>query len=163
MIFQFSKNQVFIVLMTIFVATQIIGLYTASQYILYINAGELTPMFDNPNDIGNSFLMVFYILAVTAVLILVIKYKKSFLKVIEALAIFFTASIVFDFAFPWVLGLGEVLALILTAWKMFRPTHFKQNVALVISISGAGAVIGSSFAILPILVFMLLLSIYDFI
>ncbi|MEM0372601.1 MAG: presenilin family intramembrane aspartyl protease [archaeon] len=163
MMFQFSKNQVFAVIIAIFIATQLIGLYTAGEYIKYINAGELTPIFDNPNDVGNSFQMVFYILAVTAVFIMVIKYKKSLIRVVEALAIFFTSAIVFDFAFPQVLGLGEVLALILTGWKMFKPTHLKQNVALVISVAGAGAVVGVSFAILPILVFMLLLSVYDFI
>ena len=163
MIFKFSKKQAIIAIVFLFISTQIIGLYTASQYMHFISIGELSPVFENPESVMNSFALVAYIMMMTVLLILVIKLKKSLIKVLEAIAIFFTSAIVFSFMFPTILGLGELLALILTAWKMIKPTYFKQNIALIFSVSGAGAVMGASFGVFPVLVFIFLLSVYDFI
>lgn len=154
----------------LFLCVQAIGLATAMQYQGFVAAGEIEPMNDDPDDVGNVLGLFAYILAVTAVIIVAIRYAKRILVLIEALAIFATSDIVFELLIPYGIPLagisvpiGTVLALMLTAAKFKYPSTFTQNLALVFAVSGAGAVLGSSFSIIPILFFMLFLSIYDFI
>lgn len=56
-----------------------------------------------------------------------------------------------------------IIAISLTSWKMLRPTILNQNLALVFSVTGAGAILGVSLGILPVVIFVIFLSIYDFI
>jgi presenilin-like A22 family membrane protease len=46
---------------------------------------------------------------------------------------------------------------------MLRPSVLNQNLALIFSISGAGAIIGASLGVFPVLIFIAIISIYDFI
>lgn len=149
-----------------FLSIQILGTYAGFQYMQYIKSGEAIPIFENPEEISNSFFLIFYILIMTAVILLIIRFKVFLLSVIEAIAIFFTSAILFELLFPYAVGVisvGIILGFIITAWKVLRPSLTSQNIALVFSVSGAGAIIGASFGIIPVLVFILLLSIYDFI
>lgn len=180
MIFQFNKKQSLAVISIIFLATQILGLYTAVQYDSFVKQGIIEPAFDNPESVSNSFYLFIYILVMTLILILLIKVWKKVIRVIEAMAIFFTAGIVFSFLYvpihysiiapflkmdlPILIDLVPItLAFVLTIWKMIKPNHFKQNIALIFSVAGAGAVIGTSMDLLPIMIFILILSVYDFI
>ena len=164
MIFQFDKNGAFAVLILIFLSVQVIGLATANQYMAAIDQGVAEPVFEDPEDVSNSFIIFTYILVMTAAMLIVIKFKRKLIYVIEALALFFTSWIVFDFliSYPLNLSIGIFLALGLTAWKMKWASHLSQNIALVISVAGAGAVIGASFGVFPVMIFILLLSAYDF-
>ena len=151
----------------IFLSAQVIGLATAAQYQELLQSGEEPPILENPSDVSNSVIIFAYILVITGVIILIIKYAKKLLTVIEAVAVFFTSDIVFELLIPYaILGtipVGLVLAVILTAAKITKPTITTQNLALVFSVAGAGAVLGTSLTIIPVLVFMLLLSAYDFV
>ena len=163
-----DQRETFFALLSIFLIVQIIGLYCGYQYIQMLNTGEIEGAFQNPEEVSNSLLLFVYILLMTGVLLLIIRFKKSLLRVFEAMAIFFASWIAFDFLIPyWLIGenipWGLVLALALTAWKMLKPTILSQNVALIFALSGAGAIIGGSLGVLPIIVFLLILSIYDFI
>jgi presenilin-like A22 family membrane protease len=163
-----DQRGTFFALLSIFLIVQIIGLYCGYQYLQMIKTGEVEGAFQNPESVSNSLLLFVYILLMTGVLILVIRFRKSLLRIFEAMAVFFSSWIAFDFLIPyWLIGenipWGLVLALALTAWKMLRPTILSQNVALIFALSGAGAIIGGSLGVLPIIVFLLILSIYDFI
>ena len=46
---------------------------------------------------------------------------------------------------------------------MRKPTILSQNVALIFAVSGAGAIIGGSLGVLPVIILLLALSVYDFI
>lgn len=149
-------------MLLIFLTVQFLGLYVGAQYIGLARQGQAELMFSNPNDTSNSFILIAYILGMTAVLIILIRFWMFFLKIIEAFAIFFTSLIVFAILVPeWYFPL--VLAGALTAWKMLRPSILSQNAAVILSTAGAGAVIGASLGTVPILLFILFLSIYDFI
>ncbi|MEM7825272.1 MAG: presenilin family intramembrane aspartyl protease, partial [Candidatus Aenigmatarchaeota archaeon] len=150
----------------IFLLTQILGLYVGSEYINLIKTGELEPAFENPENVENSFILIVYMLLVTGAVIIMIKYKKVLLKAVEAVAVFFASMVTFDFLFPFAIffiPVSIILSSILTAWKMFRPSVLNQNLALVFSITGAGAIIGASLGIFPVLIFISLISVYDFI
>jgi len=163
-----NQRQTFFALLSIFVIVQILGIYCGYQYLQLIKAGEIEGAFQNPESVSNSLFLFVYILLMTGVLLLIIRFKKSLLRIFEALAIFFASWIAFDFLIPyWFIGedlpLGLILALALTAWKMLRPTILSQNIALIFALSGAGAIIGGSLGVLPVITFLLILSIYDFI
>lgn len=164
MIFQFNKKQAFIILLIIFLSVQLIGLVTAIQFNKAVQTGEIEPVFKNPDSILNSIYLFAYILIMTVVLLLVIKFKKKLIYFIEAVSIFFSSWIVFDLIISYSIGypIGIVFAMALTYWKMKRPTYLSQNIALIFAVAGAGAVIGSSFSVLPVMVFIFLLSCYDF-
>jgi len=152
MIFQFNKQEAFAILILIFLSVQVIGIATAIQYNNAVEEGIAETAFENPEEISNAFLIFVYILVMTGVMLVVIKLKKKLIYVLEAIALFFTSLIVFDFliSYPTGLPFGTFLALGLTAWKMKWPTHFSQNIALIISVAGAGAVIGIEFDFSPI-------------
>jgi presenilin-like A22 family membrane protease len=150
----------------IFLLTQLLGLYIGSQYIGLIKTGQAQPIFENPEKTENSFLLLVYIFIGTSIIILAIKYWKFLIRIIEAVAVFSASAIAFIFLIPveiFYLPIGFFLALVLTAWKMLRPTVLNQNLSLILSVAGAGAIIGASLGILPSLIFILLLSIYDFV
>jgi presenilin-like A22 family membrane protease len=161
-----NENRTLVLLLLIFLSVNALGLYTGYQYAQAIDAGVLEPAFENPEETMNAVIIFAYILAITGVIILIIRYKKSLLRVLEAIAIFVASDIVFEFLIPYalfgVLPIGLVLALILTVVKYRRPTFLTQDIALIFTGAGAGAVIGVSFGVLPVLVFILMLSIYDF-
>jgi len=169
-----EKQTVFLFL-GIFLITHLLGLYVGNRYNQAINraieSGELE---ERPGivegisaeRVENSFYLFGYIIIVTLIILLVIKFWRNFLKLLEAFAIFFSSWITFDFLIPisiWYVSLGFFLAILLTAWKMLRPTILSQNIAVIFTIAGVGAFIGASLGILPVLIFMLLLTIYDFV
>lgn len=169
-----EKKTVFLFI-GIFLVTHLLGLYTGNRYNQFINQAIETGELEKRPEIiegvsaeraENSFILFGFIIIATVIILLVIKFWRNFLKVIEAFAIFFSSWITFDFLIPigfWYISVGFFLAIILTAWKMFRPSIFSQNIAVIFTIAGAGAIIGASLGILPVLIFMLLLTIYDFI
>jgi len=187
-----------LIIVLIFLIIQIIGLYVGNTYIEIINqaieTGELEERPGiipgvSPERVENSFFLFGYIIVVTIGIILVIKFKKSFLRGVEAFVVFGSSWLTFLFLIPFpiqimwenfiiyllsplgsmgfilfnILTLNSLFALILTAWKAFRPTIISQNVAAIISGSGAGALLGATLGIAPSIIFMMILSIYDFV
>ncbi len=160
--------QTFFTLLAIFAIVQTIGLYCGYQYLGLIQSGEVQGPFENPDSAANSIILFAYILITTFIIILIIKFRKSFLKIFEAMAVFFASWIAFDFLIPYgligyLIPWGVILAILLTAWKMLKPTLLSQNIALIFSVSGAGAIIGGSLGVFPVIIFLLLLSAYDFV
>lgn len=157
-------------IVAIFLATQLLGLYVGTQFLAEIEAGNQEPAFEDPDNISNSFLLFVYIIVTTVAILLLVKFWKPSLRVLEALVIFVPSWITFEFTIPilipignWVFSLGFFLAIALTAWKVLKPTILSQDVAAMIAGAGAGALLGASFGIVPSLVFLVLLCVYDFI
>jgi presenilin-like A22 family membrane protease len=183
------KSIVFIIL--IFLLMQVIGLYIGNVYIGLIRTGDLPQPEAIPGVSSNSpevsFLLFGYIIFVTAIMLLVIRVKKSFVRGIEAFVVFISSWLTFSFLIPfevqnlWINSLSSLLsplgldfiagivtldlifALALTSWKVLRPTIVSQNVAAIFSGSGVGALLGMSLGIVPCIIFMMILSVYDFV
>jgi presenilin-like A22 family membrane protease len=153
-------------IVAIFLITQLLGLYVGTQYLGEIETGGLPPVFENPENITNSFMLFIYIIGSTVGILLVVKFWKPSIRVLEALVVFFSSWITFDFLIPIAVGfvsLGFILAIALTAWKALRPTILSQNVAAIFSGAGAGALLGASFGVVPSLLFLVMLCVYDFV
>jgi presenilin-like A22 family membrane protease len=156
--------EVFALLTAVFVVSQIIGLFIANKLLeLGIVSSSFT---EDMNDPLNAVILFGMIMLMTIIILLALRYKKQrkFLWVIEALAIFATATVVFGAVFPY----DDFLVLLITlAILVYRYTHkdnvWFRNFVSLIAIIGAGAVIGISFGLLPILLFISILSAYDLI
>ena len=183
------KSIVFIIL--IFLLMQVIGLYIGNIYIGLIRTGDLPQPEAIPGVSSNSpevpFLLFGYIILVTAIMLFVIKVRKSAVRGIEAFVVFVSSWVTFSFLIPfpvqdfWInslyslfnpLGLGFIagiitldliFALTLTTWKVLKPTIISQNIAAIFSGSGVGALLGLSLGVVPCIIFMMILSVYDFV
>ena len=152
-------------LVALFLVTQVLALYVGIQLIE--QDVHATVINDDPNDVVNSFGLIAYILGFTAVLLLFIKFLKDkfvyyLMKIIESLAIFGTSLIVFasfiDSIYVVLLSLALVIARV-----VFSKNIWLRNFAGMLAVVGAGALIGVSLGVFPVLVFMVLLATYDYI
>jgi presenilin-like A22 family membrane protease len=153
-------------LVALFLITQFLGLYVGTQYLQAIKIGIASPALENPESIQTSFYLFGYIIVTTIGILVLIKFKRSAIRILEAFVIFTASWLTFDFILPleaFYFSLGFFLALALTAWKMLRPSILNQNIAAVVSGAGVGALLGASLGVLPAVVFMLILSAYDFV
>ncbi len=166
---ELNKIQVIVLLIIMFVTVQILGIATGYRYLHLMSIGEVEPALGDPASPMSSILLFAYLMVITAIMILVIKFKKEILTGFEALAIFFASLIVFDLLIPAIriqgiiIPISLILAIGLTAIHLHKRSHLTQNLALTIAVAGAGAVLGASLGVVPVLIFMLALGIYDFI
>jgi len=148
----------------IFIIVQALGLFIAQS--LVAQDVHATIINDNPEDPANTLGLIVYILVFTVVLLIAIKFlkKKSywFLKAFELLAIWGASLIVFSIFFGDLPGL--LLSLAIVALRLLLPdSMIVRNIAAMLAVIGAGALIGVSLGIIPIILFVIALSIYDFI
>lgn len=160
------------ILLALFLATQFLGLYVG---VNLINAAQLYPEFQSFNvapggDSGSpasSAIFLLYVLAGAVVMILIIKFYRGLLlfKLIEAATLFIASNIIFyvillslSLPFDWLWA--GILSVTVTLLKFFRPEM--KNLAAVLASAGVGAVFGFSLDILPAVLFVAGLSLYDF-
>lgn len=158
-------------IVAMFLIAQFIGLFVGIQLIgnpeQYGNP-NITPN-QQPGDVGNSVIFLLYVIIVAVVVVLVIRYLRwaTFLfKALELLTIFITSALVFlvflsFFNIPYPLEISTALGLLLVVLKFLYPSM--KNATAIISSSAVGALFGFSFSIVPTLMFITLISLYDFI
>ena len=159
------KRELLVQLIALFLATQALGLYTA-EFLIRENV-QATLVTDNPEDLENSVGLFVYILGFTAVLLVLIKFLKEkwmylVFKLLESSAVFFTALLVFN-AFTDHIGIVVAAAGLVGARIVFAKNLLLRNAATVLSSAGAGALIGVSLGVFPVVVFLALLCVYDYI
>jgi len=165
-------------LVILFLITQVIGMYTA--YALTDAGVSAQLATDNPEDIENSLYLFVYILVFTGVLLAVIYFVKGRLqylvfKAFESLAIFGTSLIVLSaladiplFFFAGIENAVSWLVLLLSVGlvalrNIFPQQLWMRNMTSVIAVAGAGSLIGVSLGVVPIVIFIVLLAVYDLI
>lgn len=154
---------VIVFFVSFFLIVQIFGLYLGNGYLNLINTGQAEPAFSNPENIGNSLFLFGYIIAATIAIIIIVRYVKFFIRIVEVVAVFAGTFLTFYILFPQNILVDFVLALILNVWRIMRPSGLLQNLSLALVIPSIGALIGTSLGVIPSLLFIVLLSIYDFI
>ncbi len=166
-----NKTQIMLVLITMFLIVQFLGITTGYRYLQLMSIGAVEPALGDPGSPMISVWLFAYLMGLTGIILLVIKFKKEILTLFEAVAIFFASLIVFQLLIPigipipriGIIPIGLILGFALTAFHLYKRSYLTQNMALTIAVSGAGAVLGASIGIIPVLIFMLALGIYDFI
>lgn len=157
-------------LIIIFIVVQVIGLITANYYASLQDL-RITLITDNPNDIINAIFLIFQILLITGIILLIKRFSKKtgYLRIFEYLALFFGLTIVFDVFIYSTIAMYLSIILLMIKYvlenKNIKSYLFLwyNNFLLAISIAGAGAIIGLSLGLIPVLTFLILLSIYDII
>lgn len=147
-----------ILILAMFVAAQLIGIYTASSllampgYLEKVSVGETL----------DPFLMLGYVLAGALFFLMLIKFYKGVLifRVLEGFVIFFASFLVF-FAFTRLEIFSAACSLVLVLMKFTYPKV--RNAAAVLASAGVGAVFGLSLGLWATVLFVVFLSIYDFI
>jgi len=158
-----------------FALTQVLGIFTGVVLIQAAAANEelrelsVAPM--APNDPMNAVVFLVYILFGAAMVILAAKLFKgrTFFRLLELVVITSSSSVVF-FAIAMALGgldvvtallVGGIFGVALAAVKFFWDDM--KNAAAIISSAGVAALFGFSLGFLPTTLFIILLSIYDYI
>jgi len=159
-------ESVFSKLVLIFVVTQILGIMVGTTLIGEIASGDLvqpTVVTDNPDDPINAVALIASILVFTGMLLVFMHFFKGagLFRIMELFVLFTTSTIVFASFIPEVAFLFSVQ---LVALRIVLPKNIAlRNLAAIIAVAGVGALIGVTLGVIPVLVFLILLSVYDFI
>jgi presenilin-like A22 family membrane protease len=155
---------VFLKLTIVFLITQFLGIYVS---LVLFSAGLSKGVIDpDINSINNSILLIFQILIFTGILLVVLKFSKKnrALWIIEFFAVLMSSLIFFTVFFPTNDLLVILFVVIILGLRYLnRENILIKNVVSIIAIVGAGGLIGITMGTFPVLVFIILLSIYDYI
>ncbi len=152
-------------LLVVFLLTQALGLF-AGSYLLEEKIKTVI-VSEDKNAVENSAGLLAWILGGTTVIILLLRFAPEwlvsvFLKGIELLAIFATTLIV-TLPFRVADAIAYLAAIVLVGARLaFRQNVMLRNVSSLVASAGAGAVIGASLGVVPIIVFLAAISVYDF-
>ncbi len=152
--------------LALFLLSQAFGLLIAHSLIEQnVQAAPLVN--DNPNDPINALGLVAYILAFTGVLLLIIRFVKGantyrILKIFETFAVFFASGFLFSlYASEWI-SLALAVLLVTARW-VWKENIWLRNLATFFAVTVSGALIGVSLGIVPVIIFVVLLAVYDLI
>lgn len=180
-------KMLYLQLIALFVVTQVLGLYVGHALLKENIAATIVT--ENKEDLENSVGLFAYILVFTAILLAVIKFAPEWVKflifkIFETMAIFFSSVIVLaafvtpDIIFiqigtePLTYAMKKQIAasipflisiIIVIAKNVWNSNIALRNLTAIISTAGAGALLGASLGIMPVVLFMVMLSIYDFV
>ncbi len=129
--------------------------------------------FSNPESVWNPIFYVALLLVFTAALLVIIKYKVNWLiQLVMGIAILSTLIYVF-FALIVLLfpsmdgflaaGISIVASILLTAVLIVYPEWFVIDIVGILVAAGAAALFGVSLGILPTIILLVLLAVYDYI
>lgn len=159
-------------LLALFIIAQVLGIYTGIVVLLdftenpYVNSLVVTSDADEPL---NALFFIGYILIGATLMIVLIRYFGVYpiiFRIMEFVLIATASSIVFYAFLRIILGyeistlIAIVMGLVFSGIKLFVPNL--KNVAAVLATAGVGVVFGISLGLLPLLLFLIFLSIYDY-
>ncbi|MFH1696482.1 MAG: presenilin family intramembrane aspartyl protease, partial [Candidatus Diapherotrites archaeon] len=156
--------ELFAQLIILFLITQAIGLWTANTLIRENVHAEIIPG-KGPEDVESSVGLFGYIIGFTIILLIAIKFLTGrllywLMKVLESAAILGTSFLVFA-SFVDHVFVGLVSIALVALRNIYSKNLWLRNVTSVLSAAGAGALIGVSLGVFPVLVFISMLAIYD--
>ncbi|MFA5295632.1 MAG: presenilin family intramembrane aspartyl protease PSH [Methanoregulaceae archaeon] len=125
--------------------------------------------FDDPESVANPFIFILILLVFTGFLLLLIKYRwKKLIGIIIGLSIFFTFIYIFAGITGYFMGV-TVLSLILTLacataasliLYLFPEWYVIDTLGILIA-AGAASIFGISLTIVPVIILLSLLMVYD--
>lgn len=147
-------------------------LFVVSQSIAiglsYLFKAKNMEAFEDPESMSNILFFGAIILTFTVILLIIIKYgKKRLIQLIILASIGATLFYVFypflEFVFPSTLSTIIALALsVLLVWWLYKyPEWYVVDGVGIIVAAGAAAIFGISLAILPVIILLVALAIYD--
>ncbi|MDV0442868.1 presenilin family intramembrane aspartyl protease PSH [Methanorbis rubei] len=124
--------------------------------------------FEDPDSIANPFVFLFIMLVFTALLLLLIKWKaqsviSAIIGICLALVMYYVVSSLLLIYTPTLpaLPIAAVVALIVILLLWYRPEWYVINVAGILISAGCAAIFGISLSIIPVIILLILLLVYD--
>jgi len=159
-------------MLLIFIIAQVLGIYTGIAILLDMSHNPFVSglvVTTDASDPLNALFFMGYILAGAVFMILMIRYfglSAILFEVMEFFLISSASSIVF-YAFIRLVAGYEVstlaaIAMALAFSGIRRFSHGFKNAAAVLATAGVGVIFGVSLGLLPMIVFLIFLSFYDF-
>jgi presenilin-like A22 family membrane protease len=156
-----------VTLSSIYLITVLMGLHTAG-YVLPLMypppGGEvvIAPVVSSgPESVGSSLEILVYILIATASMLVLIRFGLGFIVNAALFLSLLVGTLFTSLAFFGDYALLPV-AITLAAVLWLRDNAVVANTALMLTISGVGAVLGASIGLWPAVVLIVLASVYDF-
>jgi len=156
------------VILAFFLSVQLLGLYVGAM--LEANRSEFEPlnisMAPGGGGVGSSLAFLAAVVGGAALLLILMRFYKGVLlfKLMESFIILIASNIVFyvvlfSLGIPFYYALAFLLSLLITIAKFISPRV--KNLAAVIASACVGAAFGFSLDLLPAIVFVVSLSLYD--
>jgi len=125
--------------------------------------------FEDPESVANPLIFIVILLVFTAFLLVLMKYRwKKLIGVIIAVSIFFTfiyifagITVYFLGMVPGTLGATLALSLLATALLYLYPEWYIIDTLGVLIAAGAASIFGISLNIIPALILLIILMVYD--
>jgi len=125
--------------------------------------------FEDPASVFNPLIFIAILLAFTAVLLVLLKYRyRKMIEAIIAISIFFTFVYIFS-SIVTVFTSNEILAIVLPlvlsglaiALLVLFPEWYVIDTLGILIAAGAASIFGISLGIVPVLILLVLLAVYD--
>jgi presenilin-like A22 family membrane protease len=125
--------------------------------------------FEDPESVANPLIFIVILLVFTAFLLVLMKYRwKKLIGVIIAVSIFFTfiyifagITVYFLGLVPGTLGATLALSLLATALLYLYPEWYIIDTLGILIAAGAASIFGISLDIIPVLILLIILMVYD--
>jgi presenilin-like A22 family membrane protease len=125
--------------------------------------------FEDPESVANPLIFIVILLVFTAFLLVLMKYRwKKLIGVIIAVSIFFTfiyifagITVYFLGMVPGTLGATLALSLLATALLYLYPEWYIIDTLGILIAAGAASIFGISLDIIPVLILLIILMVYD--
>lgn len=125
--------------------------------------------FENPDSMFNVLLFVFLMLVFTAVLLLLIKWKaKTVITIIIALCllavVYYVALALLSYLYAGIplYLISGLISLIVVILLWIHPEWYVINLVGIIVCAGCASIFGISLSVLPVLVLLIVLMVYDY-
>lgn len=161
------KDRKFLIsFLLLFLLVQVIAIFVTKSYLP--QDLQLTIVSKDPNSVWNALFIVGYIIFFTFVIIILRKIfkKQNYLIIVEAMALFGGISLIFSIFLHTLLSYFLTIVLLLLKYSFKKETIYTKwynNILLALAIAGAGGIIGLSLGIIPVIVLLILLAVYDII
>ena len=155
-----------------FVLAQLLGIFTGLTIISDINMNPYVKelmISAEPEETTNAFVLIGYILVGALFMMILIrlfsKHPIIFI-LIEFALISSSSSIVFYAFLRLLLGyeistiVAVIMGLLFSSIKMLKPQL--KNAAAILATAGVGVIFGVSFGMVPVVLFLIMLSVYDY-
>jgi len=155
-----------------FILAQLLGIYTGTVILNDMSANPYVSglvVTQNAEEPLNAVFFIAYILLGAAVMIGLIRLFKLhavMFRLLEFFLISTSSSIVFyaflrlAFDYDTSTAVAVVLALVFATYRFFNPAL--KNAAAIMATAGVGVVFGVSLGLFPLILFLILLSAYDY-
>jgi presenilin-like A22 family membrane protease len=163
-----------------FLAVNFLGLLVANFFVGQPELSQavtesVSLVNDNKQDPWNSIALLAYVLVATAVFLLVIQFFPGrmpwLFRLVESIAVFFVSVSLLKVLWSYFFPLTEIVDFVFVAVGIvlvllrlrFSENLLLRNLVTLLLASYIGALIGTGLGVYPILLFVILLAVYDFI